>query len=74
MQVATGFDEGDIDKFREQVRLMPEEEVRVLRSIYGVLCRPALGPANPPGKILLEKLKILREEWLRRHPELTIDI
>jgi hypothetical protein len=74
MQVATGFDDENIDKFREQVRLIPDEEVKVLRSIYGVLCRPSLGSANQPDKILLEKLKILREEWLRRHPELTIDI
>ncbi len=74
MQVATGFDDGDIDKFREQVRQMPDEEVNGLRSIYGVLCGPALGPVNPPVQVLLEKLKILREEWLRRHPELTIDI
>jgi|HubBroStandDraft_6_1064221.scaffolds.fasta_scaffold129067_2 hypothetical protein len=59
MQVVTGFDDENIDKFREQVRLMSDEEVKVLRSIYGVLCRPSLGPANPPERSLLEKLKIL---------------
>ena len=74
MQVASGFDDWDIDKFREQVRLMPDEEVESLRSIYGVLSRPALGPANLLGQVFFEKLKILREESLRRHPELTIDI
>jgi hypothetical protein len=33
MQVATGFDYGDIDKFREQVRQMPVEQVKGLRSV-----------------------------------------
>ena len=28
----------DIDKFREQVRQMSDEQVKGLRSIYGVLC------------------------------------
>jgi hypothetical protein len=74
MRVAAGFDDDEgIDKFRERVRLMPDEEVNTLRSIYGLLCSPVLASGKPPMQIWLEQLRILREEWLRRHPELTLD-
>jgi hypothetical protein len=59
MPVATGFDDGDIDKFREQVRQMPDEEVKGLRSIYGVLCGPALGIWWADSTYLRERFHIL---------------
>jgi hypothetical protein len=55
-----------IEKFRETARKMPDEEL--IRQ--GKMLRDLCDDRKPP-EVWVQKLKILREEYRRRHPKIV---
>jgi hypothetical protein len=58
----------DIEAFRERIRSMTDEKLIETGKACRDLCSPESNYVKP-GDVWTEQLKVLREEWRRRHPK-----
>jgi len=61
----------DIEAFREDVRLMTDEKLIETGQACRDLCSSESNYGRPPRNVWTEQLKILREEWRRRHSKIV---
>jgi|HubBroStandDraft_2_1064218.scaffolds.fasta_scaffold302418_3 hypothetical protein len=61
----------DIEAFRKDVRLMTDEKLIETGKACRDLCGPESNYGRPPRDVWTEQLKILREEWRRRHSKIV---
>ena len=66
MSIAFESNEIQLQKLRERLRLMPDEElIKFGKTVHG-LSEPRVGVTPDPWKA---QLQAAREEWRRRHPK-----
>ena len=66
MSIAIEFSEVELQKLRERLRLMSDEELVKFGKIVRGLSEPRVGVTPDPWKA---QLKEARAEWRRRHPK-----
>ena len=69
--MAVGFSEFDIEKERERLRKMSDEElIREGRSAR-YMCSPSTNFGKAPRDVYVIALRLVKEEYRRRHPKLS---
>jgi hypothetical protein len=67
--MAVGFDKFDVDKERETLRKLSDEELIREGKAARYMCAPSTNFGKPPRDVYVIALRLCKEEWRRRHPK-----
>jgi hypothetical protein len=70
--MSVAFDKFDLEKERERVRKLTDQELIREGKAGRHLCSSEANFGEPPQAVFLIGLRLCKEEWRRRHPKLTM--
>ena len=68
--MAVAFEPFDEEKERERLGKMSDDELIREGKAARYMCAPATNFGKPPREVYVIALRLVKEEWRRRHPKL----